>query len=344
MKLSIIVPVYNMAGDGKLEYCMDSLLAQRVSPFEVIAVDDCSTDDSLTILKEYEKKHPEIVKVISSDVNRKQGGARNLGLDVASGEWIGMIDSDDWIAPDFYEKLISKAEVTGADVVGCDYTLVSTHTMLPGKTVQNNDDSQTGILTSEKYKSLILRPGSMVIKVYKRSVIEANHLRFPEGIFYEDNCASPIWMMCFKQFEKVNEPLYYYYQHEASTVHVVSEERCHHRMKSMELLLDEAKKRGFYEKYQKELEFRFSELYLKNTLFSYMQGTQKKQMRLLKELAVGIKKSFPEFEQNEYYISGTDDEQRKLLHMFMKSEYIFMVYYELLQFYRTYIRKRISKK
>ncbi|MDD3660824.1 MAG: glycosyl transferase family 2, partial [Lachnospiraceae bacterium] len=217
-------------------------------------------------------------------------------------------------------------------------------TMRPGKTVQNNDDSQTGILTSEKYKSLILRPGSMVIKVYKRSVIEANHLRFPEGIFYEDNCASPIWMMCFKQFEKVNEPLYYYYQHEASTVHVVSEERCHHRMKSMELLLDEAKKRGFYEIYKKELEFRFSELYLKNTLFSYMQGIQKKQMRLLKELVAGIKKSFPEFEQNEYYVSGTDDEQRKLLHMFMKSEYIFMVYYELLQFYRTYIRKRISKK
>lgn len=338
MKLSIIVPVYNMAGDGKLKFCMDSLLAQRVKPFEVIAVDDCSSDDSLEILREYEKQYPNVVKVIASDINRKQGGARNLGLDAASGEWLGMIDSDDWIAPEFYEKLIRKAEVTGADVVGCDYTLVNTHTMEQGKTIQNNDDSQTGVLTHAQYKSLILRPGSMVIKVYKRSVIEENHLRFPEGIFYEDNCASPIWMMHFKQFEKVNEPLYYYYQHEASTVHVVSEERCQHRMKSMELLLEEAKKRGFYESYKNELEFRFSELYLKNTLFSYMQGTQKKQMRLLKELASGMKKRFPDFEENTYYISSTDKEQKKLLHMFMKSEYRFMIYYKLLQFYRTKIR------
>ena len=78
MKLSIIVPVYNMAADGKLEYCMDSLLAQRVSPFEVIAVDDCSTDDSLTILREYEKKYPKIVKVIASDVNRIVGSYPTL--------------------------------------------------------------------------------------------------------------------------------------------------------------------------------------------------------------------------------------------------------------------------
>ena len=344
MKLSIIVPVYNMAGDGKLEYCMDSLLAQTVEPFEIIAVDDCSTDESLAILRRYEERNKGIVKVIASPVNRKQGGARNLGLDVACGEWVGMIDSDDWINPAMYQKLIARAEETGADVVGCNYTLVSEHTMEPGKTIENNSSEQTGKLGVDQYRRLVMRPGSMVIKVYRRSVIEMNHLRFPEGIFYEDNCASPIWMMYFKQFEKVNEPLYFYYQHEASTVHKVSIERCHHRMESLELFVKEAKSHGFFEEYQKEIEFRFSELYLKNTLFSYMQGSQKKEMKLLKELRQGIKTMFPEFETNEYYQKNTDEEQKKLLALFAKSEWYFFLYYQLLYFYRKNIRKVLVKR
>jgi len=343
MKLSIIVPVYNMAGDGKLEYCLDSLVKQTVSDYEIIAVDDCSTDGSLGILYRYQEEYPDRVRVIASPVNRKQGGARNLGLDAAIGDWIGMVDSDDWIDSKMYEKLIVRAEETGADVVGCDYTLVNEHTMEPGITIANNVDAQTGVLGQDQYRSLIMRPGSMVIKVYKKEVIEENHLRFPEGIFYEDNCASPIWMMYFKQFEKVNEPLYFYYQHEASTVHKVSIERCHHRMESLELFVKEAKKRGFFERYDKEIEFRFSELYLKNTLFSYMQGSQKKEMKLLKELRKGIKTMFPEFEKNEYYYENTDTEQKKLLALFAHSEWYFFLYYQLLYFYRKHIRKVMRK-
>ena len=75
MLLSIIVPVYNMAGGGKLTYCMESLLAQTLPEFEIIAVDDCSTDDSWRILQEYERKHPDKVRSIRHEVNKKQGGA-----------------------------------------------------------------------------------------------------------------------------------------------------------------------------------------------------------------------------------------------------------------------------
>ena len=109
MKLSIIVPVYNMAAGGKLNYCLDSLINQTIEDYEIIAVDDCSTDDSLEILREYERKYDKIVKVIASPVNRKQGGAKNLGLKEAKGEWIGFIDSDDWITADYYQKLLKKA-------------------------------------------------------------------------------------------------------------------------------------------------------------------------------------------------------------------------------------------
>ena len=99
-----------LAADGKLEYCLESLVNQTIDDYEIIAVDDCSTDNSLEILRQYEKNYPDKFKVIASPVNKKQGGAKNLGLEIAKGEWIGFIDSDDWIAPDFYEKLLKKAE------------------------------------------------------------------------------------------------------------------------------------------------------------------------------------------------------------------------------------------
>ena len=96
LDLSVIVPVYNMANDGILEYCINSLVNQTLESMEIIAVDDKSTDDSLKILREFEKKYPGRVKVIASPENRRQGGARNLGLKEAKGRYIGFMDAADW--------------------------------------------------------------------------------------------------------------------------------------------------------------------------------------------------------------------------------------------------------
>ena len=341
MLLSIIVPVYNMAGGGKLTYCMESLLAQTLPEFEIIAVDDCSTDDSWRILQEYERKHPDKVRSIRHEINKKQGGARNTGLEYATGEWVGFIDSDDWIAPQMYEKLLAKAEETGADVVGCDYNLTSHHGMQVGKIVQNNTLEQTGVLDEKKYASLLMRAGSMVIKVYRREVIEKYHLRFPENTFYEDNCAGPVWMLHFKHFEKVEEPLYYYYQHENSTVHSITEERCRNRMDTALQLLKECHDYGYDRRYHSELEFRFTELYYYNTLFSYVVGASKVRLSFLRELRTGMKEYFPAFQQNTYYLQQYDEEQKRLVGYHMRSPLFFLLYYRMLSFYR---RLRYGKK
>ena len=136
----------------------------------------------------------------------------------------------------------------------------------------NNTPDQTGILNQERHRKLILQPGSMVIKIYRHSVIRENGLSFPEGIFYEDNCAGPLWSLYFTHFERVEEPLYYYYQHGASTVHHITEERCRDRMRAEEIFYEECAGRGILEQYRPEIEYRFSELYYVITLFSYMQG------------------------------------------------------------------------
>lgn len=335
MKLSIVVPVYNMAGGNKLKFCLDSLVNQTISDYEIIAVDDASTDNSLAILHEYESNYPWKFKVIQLYENVKQGGARNKGIDAAKGMWIGFVDSDDWIAPDMYEKLLSKAEQTGADVVGCDYCMTDTQSMKVGKLMPNNTLEQTGVLDREKYKLLVMNPGSMVIKVYRKSVIDAHHLRFPERTFYEDNCASPIWMLHFAHFEKVEEPLYYYYQHNLSTVHAITKEKCEARLSMGKMLIEEARKYGFYKKYKQEFEFAFSKLYYMNTLFTYMLGMKHPRLDFLRQIADGIKQEFPDFQDNIYYQKEFDAEQKKLAAMHLKSPFRFLVYFKLLSFYRN---------
>lgn len=334
MRLSIIVPVYNMVADGKLDFCLQSLLNQTVEDYEIIAVDDKSTDSSLAALRAWGEKFPEKIRVIASPENRRQGGAKNFGLEAAAGMWIGFMDSDDWAAPDMYEKLLGKAEQTGADIVGCDYTLVREHTMAQGRYGRNNSPEQAGEGDIEKHKKMILEPGSMVTKIYHRDIFFKNGIRFPEHIFYEDNAIAAITMLCAKRFEKVEEALYYYYQHSASTVHTVSEDRCRDRMRSSEVYMDECRKRGFYEEYREEIDYKFFELFYKNTLFSYMQGCKKTKLSFVREIKGRLQERVPGFLENRYYLQYTDAESQRLIRMHMKSDIYFYLYYKLLHLYR----------
>ncbi|MBO5056627.1 MAG: glycosyltransferase [Lachnospiraceae bacterium] len=343
MKLSVIVPVYNMAADGKLEYCLNSLVNQTISDYEIIAVDDCSTDNSLEILRSYEKKYPGKFYVIASPVNKKQGGAKNLGLKKAGGEWIGFIDSDDWVTPDFYEKLLRRAEETGADMVGCDYHLTGEHSMKIGQVVHNNMASQAGVLDKDKYRSLILDSGSLVVKIYRRHIILDYPNRFPENIFYEDNAISNSWMLRVKHFEYIEEPLYYYYQHDTSTVHTITKKRCEDRMEAARVMVKEAKEFAFLDEYYPEIESSFTTLFYVNTLFSYMAGVKKKEFGFVKALGKEMKETFPGFMENKYYQERVHEEERKLIKMHMKSTLYFMLYYKALWGYRNF-RKKFKQK
>lgn len=340
MKLSIIVPVYNMASDHKLEYCLDSLVNQTVEDYEIIAVDDCSTDNSMEILKEYERRFPEKFRAVHLEVNRHQGGAKNIGLRMAKGEWIGFIDSDDWIRPDMYERLIERAKSTGADLAGCDYCLTDVHSMEVGQIVHNNKKSQSGILNKEKRASLILDGGSLVVKIFRRSMIMEKELWFPEDIFYEDNALGNSYLVLAKHFEYIEEPMYYYYQHDTSTVHTISPKRCEDRMEAGRLMLAEAKRHGYFEELRPELEYSFTLLFYVNTLFTYMAGVGKTKYGFVKAMGKEMKETFPEFEKNSYYQERTHAEEKKLIRMQQRSTLFFMLYYKLLWAYRRWRKRR----
>ena len=344
MKLSIIVPVFNMASGDKLTFCLDSLLSQNLDDYEIIAVDDCSTDESLKILKDYEKKNPDKFRVIHSEVNRHQGGAKNLGIKAASGDWIGFIDADDWIDPDMYRLMLEKADNTGADMVGCDLSLVSEHTYNVGEVVEaNGTTDQSGVLDHEKKKSLILDGGRLVVKIYKKETILQKALFFPEGIFYEDNAMSNSYLLTAKHYEYIAKPWYYYYQHDASTVHSFSLQKCEDRLEAGRIMISEAKRLGFYDEFEKELEYMFTQLFFVNTLFTYMPCVKPTKLEFVKRITAEMIAYFPDFQKNSYYTERTGAEEKKLIGMVCESPLKFYVYYKLLWGYRNF-RKKLQGK
>lgn len=338
MKLSIIVPVYNMRADGKLAFCMDSLIHQTITDYEIIAVNDASTDDSLELLREYEEKHSQKVKVIDLPENHKQGGAKNFGLDAAVGEFVGFVDSDDWVLPEMFEKLLKKADETGADVVGCDYCLTYEHSFTVTEGIHSNSLSQAGKLDEQKHKSLILDPGSLVIKIYKRELFEKPRLRFPEHIFYEDNAVATSLLLRAKHFEYIPEAMYFYYQHAKSTVHVVTKERCENRLESMRIMRKRVEEDGFLETYHDEIEFRFFNLFFQNTLFSYVAAVRPIERSFVQKLGEEMRANFPRFQNNPYYLQRVNEEERRFIAIQQKSTWAFVLYYRFLYWVRK-IRK-----
>ena len=150
IKISIIVPVYN--SEQFLHKCVDSILSQTERSLELILVNDGSKDTSGTICDEYAKRDHR-VKVIHQK-NTGVSVARNQGIAIALGEYIGFVDSDDWIELDMFERLLQEAETTGSDIVMCDATTVyddgrtqvDTITQLSGNRILGKSDFTPSLL------------------------------------------------------------------------------------------------------------------------------------------------------------------------------------------------------
>ena len=165
---------------------------------------------------------------------------------------------------------------------------------------------------------------------------ELENILFPEDIFYEDNAVSNTWMTRSKHFEYIQEPLYFYYQHDSSTVHSISKKNLEDRMAAGRMIVSEAKENGYYEDYLPEIEFQYTVLFYVNTLFSAMPKKYKIKgcYNFCKALGKEMKETFPDFQNNRYYLEKIHPEERKLIGFQMKSHLFFYIYYRLLWFYR----------
>ena len=203
--LSIIVPVYKV--ENYLPKCIDSILAQTFTDFELILVDDGSPDDCPALCDAAAEKDAR-VRVI----HQKNGGlsaARNAGLDAARGAWIGFVDSDDYIAPEMYEVLYQAVQSTGADLALCDYAEVDeAGTPCPQMHVSLSEGELTG-------QELLKRASGLMVqlawnKLYRRAIF--TQLRYPEGKLNEDLFLIPEVCLQIQKAVVVPKALYYYVQ------------------------------------------------------------------------------------------------------------------------------------
>lgn len=114
-KVSIIMPVYNV--EKLLPRCLDSIMRQTFQDFEVICVNDCTPDNSKSVLEEYAKRYPDKMVILDNEVNMGQGRSRARGIDIAKGEYIVFIDSDDHVAEDYVETFLHEMEAHPCDVI-----------------------------------------------------------------------------------------------------------------------------------------------------------------------------------------------------------------------------------
>ena len=167
--LSVIIPVYNVA--PYLKRCLDSVVNQTLKDIEIILVDDCSTDGSLEILKEYVSKD-ERIKLIILEQNHGAAVSRNKGLEAAKGEYIGFVDSDDKIDLNFYEELYKKAKETNADIVKGEVVRY-----IPDGTTKKGNINKS-IKENNKFGFIY----EFWSAVYKASLIFENNITFPDEI------------------------------------------------------------------------------------------------------------------------------------------------------------------
>lgn len=207
-EISIIVPVYNV--EKYLKRCIDSILNQSFKNFELILVDDGSTDNSGKIVDEYESTDKRI-RVIHKE-NGGQGSARNRGLDIAKGNYIGFVDSDDWIHRDMYKCMYKFITEDNTDIVQVGHNIVKEY--IPDGKCNLSDIKVTSIDNIiDKFtdcNSFEILPFIFPVnKLYKKEIWE--ELRFPEGKFAED--LRIIYKIYFKisKFKSIDFKFYNYY-------------------------------------------------------------------------------------------------------------------------------------
>lgn len=221
--VSIIVPVYN--AESYLGRCLDSILAQTLADWECVCVDDGSTDGSPAILKEYAEKDSRFVVI-----RRQNGGvasARNTGLDAARGEYIGFVDSDDWIEPETYELALNAARQSGADLVQWRSVAERKGGSVPSRELA---EGFFDVRENLAYYSVVVWN-----KLFKASLLIQNQIRFPQGLYTgEDLCVGILSYACAKKAYFLDRPLYHHVARDASVSHNKTAEMCRKERDALE--------------------------------------------------------------------------------------------------------------
>ena len=228
--ISVIIPVFNT--EKYISNCIKSIIGQTLKDIEIICVNDCSTDNSLAILQKFAKKDNRI-KIIDLKENKGVSNARNIGIDIARGEYIYFIDSDDWIDENYLEQMLKKINEINSNII-INASFVSEYDET--KKTYNKFDflkKNIEILNSKTVQKFF--PPVIWTRLYKREYINKYNFRFPivkcggEDIYFTCVCD----LMQEKSYI-FKGPYHHYRQHKTSTIHL--KERGFHYIENFKLL------------------------------------------------------------------------------------------------------------
>lgn len=220
--VSIVVPVYNT--EPYLRECLDSLVNQTIADIEIIVVDDGSPDSSPAIMDDYANRDPRI-KVVRQE-NGGLPAARNAGIAIARGRYVGFVDSDDSVTPTMFHTLVHAAEQSGADVTMCDYARVSSEGISPKTSGIREGTYDRAQIVREILPTIIMDDrldGPHVLSVwrclYRREFLAANGISFDARAKYsEDYLFSLAVMLRARSFVYVKNRHEYLYRHNAESI------------------------------------------------------------------------------------------------------------------------------
>ena len=285
-KVSVIVPVYNV--EEYLERCLDSLVNQTLKDIEIIIVNDGSTDGSKEKIQKYINTYKNIVYL-----EKKNGGlssARNYGIPYAKGEYIGFVDSDDYVELTMYEKMYNKAIEEKSDMVECDFIWE----------YPNKKREDIGKVYSSKKEAIIEARVVAWNKIIKKDIIEKTKITFPEGLRYEDIEFFYKIVPYLDKISFVKETLVHYVQRESSIANTQNE-RTGEIFKIWENVLNYYIENNIFNEYRSELEYSYTRILLCSSLKRITKVKDKKVRKALIKLTwQNLNKKFPHWKQNKY--------------------------------------------
>lgn len=285
IKVSVIVPVYN--GVKFIDLCANSLLQQTYHKFEVIFVNDGSTDQSYEMLKHYQNNTDLSIQIINKE-NGGQASARNLGIQKANGEFVCFVDIDDYVSEHMLEKLVKAQEETESDIVWCNAYLV--------KNNENIGTLDANMLRNENVcKEYMLNNAGPWRKLIRKSLLINNDLIFPLMRFYEDVAIVPAYGAYTDKITYVKDPLYYYVLHEGSTMHQLTyNKKLECIFEAMEYLNEKCN-----DNYQEEVEYIYIDHLLHAASLRFFAFDEGKIM--LNKVVQVMSEKFPRWNKNTYY-------------------------------------------
>lgn len=254
--VSIIVPIFN--GEKYLNQCLDSISNQTLENIEIICINDGSTDKTSSILNKYSSKDKRF-KIIETE-NRGQGSARNTALNEAKGEYVAFVDADDWIELNSMELLYKNAKLRDLDLL---FFQMSNYIQSSGKTVstdlydiksfENNGIDENTIFNHNTTRNFLFEiPVGPVSKLYRRQFLESNNLRFPEGMFFEDNAFFYNAYFYCKKAGFLKKQLYYRRRHDESVTQTLDESKFD-IVNATNSVLEVFDNHSLYESYKKDV-------------------------------------------------------------------------------------------